>query len=470
MNRLQISWSALVLVTLLFLGCSSGGGTAVRVAKPERADIVAEFLATGNTEAREIEVAAQNYGNLEEIRVEKDDTVQRGDILAVASDIDGENNLADLERNLAVQRSAKEEIIRRLDLRRTQIATQEQRRRAENRRARAEYEQKTAGVTEETIQQAQASVDEAKAQLRQSRREKERLEKLFEEDIASQAQVEKAQMEEEIALARRTRALKKLEELQKGPTAEQMAAARAELEVSNTSLQENQEADLELSLLEQQLRTKELDLLRLEGQVAKFRERVSMGKILAPAAGQVITVHRQPGELVQRGTPIVTLLDPDQIWVEGDVAEQESSYVSVGQEVSVNLPSFEGRTLKGRIESVAPALRTPLGSPGNARFLQIKVSLEEQVEGLLPGIEADIEGRKTLAEGVLTIPQQAVVRDQGKTYVVAAEQNKARRIEVELGVSDEEKVEVKSDLDPTLSLVIDNPSRLQDGDQVNELG
>lgn len=413
--------------------------------------------------AREIEIASEYWGPLEDVLVKKDDFVKKGQLLVTVRDVEGQDRVTTLRGELATYRSQRDEIARKVELRRAQLDSQNEQRAAERRRAQAVYQERVAEVSPERLQQAEASVDEAQAQLRQARRERERLQKLFDEDIASQAQVEKAQMEEEIALARRTRALKQLEELKKGPTPEAMAAARAEVGIADATLNSNGEDALELSLLQQQLETKQLEVVRWESELASYQVRLERSRISAPADGQVIQVHHFPGEIVHRGTPLVTLLQPDTLWVEADVAEQDSSYVSVGQEVSVRLPSLDGRTLKGSVESLGATLRTPQGSAGNARFLQIKVSLSEPVANLKPGVEADIQGSRLLAKDVLTVPHSAVIREGAEAYVMLVEGGKTRKVAIKVGVSDADKVEVLGGLSENQSVILDQPSRFADG-------
>jgi len=269
-------------------------------------------------------------------------------------------------------------------------------------------------------------------------------------------------MEEEISLARRTRAMKRVEELKKGATREAKASAEAELAVSEANLQSERESDMELSILEQQLQTKTLNLMRLEDELRSMKNRLSRSRIVSPVDGQVIIVHHQPGEVLHRGTPVATILDPTDLWVEAEVAEEDSGHVFAGQEVIVRFPSLGPKSFAGRIQSVAATLRTPRGAQGNARFLQVKVKLLAEPENLKPGIEADVEGSSVLAEEVLTVPLQAIIREGGDTFLVTANDSKTRRLQVQVGVSDGERVEVKGDVTEADLVVIDQPSRFDD--------
>ena len=464
--KYQRALVAMLLSLFLLAGCGPSDVPQVRVATPQQTDIKVSFLATGKTVAREVEVSAEYWGTLEEVLVAKSDAVKKGQILAVIKDVEGQEKLDNLRRDLAVQRSTRDELVRRLELRRAQLSADNSRRLAERRSAQATFREAVASASPEKIQQAEASLDEAQAKLRQVRLEVVRLEKLYDEDIVSLAQVEKAQIEEEIAVARRTQALKELEALKRGATNEARAAALAEVDIADANLEQNSQLSLELSLLEQQLQTKELEVLRLQGELATAEQRVKRGQMTSPVDGRVIEVHHSPGELINRGTSVVTVLDPKDIWVEGEVAEQDSSYVGVGQTVNVNLPAFEGKTFTGKVESIGAALRTPSGTMGNARSLPIKVRLDEEVEGLRPGIEADISGGTTLAQGVLAVPQQALVREGTDVFVVTVDNSKTQRTRVDVGVSNSDLVQVKSGLQASQKVVIENPSSLQDGTEV----
>lgn len=454
----------LLISVLLLSGCGQDR-PKVRVAAPVRADIKVDFLATGVTESKEVQVSNEYYGYLREILVEKDDLVEAGQTLGVIEDTQGAEQLEQLINELAVLRSNRDEYAARLELKRAQMEGERRRSAAERRRAEAVYEETVAGVSEQKLQAAEASVDEAQAQLRQSRRERERLEELFEEDIASQAQVERAQMEEEIALARRTRAMKELEQLKNGVTSEVKERARATYSVVEAGMPNSSEAELELSLMEQQLETKTLELIQKQSEVDAQRKKLSRNKFTAPIDGRVLQILVQPGEFV-RGATLMTLVNDQDVWVEADVAEQDSSYVTVGQEVVVHLPSLEGQRFTGTVESIGAALRTPPGVIGNARFLEIRVALKEKVEGLKPGLEADVEGSRLLAEDVLTVPHQAVIRSGDESFVVVVEGSSARRVPVTVGVSDSEKVEIKGGLEASQQVVLDNPSRIVEETEV----
>ena len=61
--------------------------------------------------------------------------------------------------------------------------------------------------------------------------------------------------------------------------------------------------------------------------------------MVAPFAGTVITRAAEPGEVIQAGTPIVTLLDLAKVYLRGFVPEGDIGRVKIGQAAHVYLDS-----------------------------------------------------------------------------------------------------------------------------------
>ena len=73
--------------------------------------------------------------------------------------------------------------------------------------------------------------------------------------------------------------------------------------------------------------------------------------LLAPLTGVVsLRVSRQ-GEVVEAGSPVLTIIDTKDTWVRASVEERESAAVRLGDEVNVALSS--GETIRGRVTQVS---------------------------------------------------------------------------------------------------------------------
>ena len=78
-------------------------------------------------------------------------------------------------------------------------------------------------------------------------------------------------------------------------------------------------------------------------QRSKADVRLAYAEIHAPIAGIVDTRAAREGEFVNAGDPVLTLIDPDNLWVRADVEETYIDRVRTGDKLNVRLPSGEVR-------------------------------------------------------------------------------------------------------------------------------
>src|SRR5262249_30213287 len=67
-------------------------------------------------------------------------------------------------------------------------------------------------------------------------------------------------------------------------------------------------------------------------------------KIESPIDGIVDVLAARLGEVVNAGQPVVTLINPDDLWVRADVEETYIDRIRIGDTLTVRLPSGEERT------------------------------------------------------------------------------------------------------------------------------
>jgi multidrug resistance efflux pump len=87
------------------------------------------------------------------------------------------------------------------------------------------------------------------------------------------------------------------------------------------------------------------------GFVGSENQRVD---VKSPISGVVAARSANPGATIAAGQPMVTLVDPAQLWVEANVDETQSWRVRVGQPVEVHLDAQDA-TVSGRVEAITPA-------------------------------------------------------------------------------------------------------------------
>lgn len=109
-------------------------------------------------------------------------------------------------------------------------------------------------------------------------------------------------------------------------------------------------SDLELDQADARLRIgqDEQDLVKTSEQLRLHRDVA----IVAPETGVVYSVDAQAGSAVRDGQPIISLLSPENRWVETLVSESDASRLSVGQKAKVLVHSKQPISLDARIQSM----------------------------------------------------------------------------------------------------------------------
>jgi HlyD family secretion protein len=229
--------------------------------------------------------------------------------------------------------------------------------------AEARYRMMTKGAREQEIDRALAAREAADAELALQAREYDRISRLRAEGIVAQTDLDRLSNLLANARAARDQAVAQLDQLREGFRTEEIEAARAE----------TQQAAAELDLAE-------LDLARCQ--------------LFAPAAGRVLSKSREPGEMVQPGTPIVTLGDLSRPWVNVYVGERDLGKVHLGMAAQVTVDSFPDRPFRGKVTFVSDRAEfTPknIQTPDERVKLvyRVKVEVETRDEALKPGMPAD---------------------------------------------------------------------------------
>ena len=244
----------------------------------------------------------------------------------------------------------------------------------------------------------------------------------------AQLAVEQSSVEKLIAIARNElriaedeyRRISELYESGRAPSAERNAQ-RLLYERARRELQalENQQA----LIAPQRLRTEaEIEALEAEQRVAELN--IARCQVVTPFDGQLIDVQADPGERVQRGTPLVSILDPRWIEVPVELPVSVRPLVEVAAPARVQVDSMPRVSWAGRVHRLSA--RADRRSRTFVAFVEVDNTRHNPP--LVPGyfLRAWIEG--PTHEAALLVPRSAV--RSGEVLVV--EDGLARRVNVEI--------------------------------------
>lgn len=191
---------------------------------------------------------------------------------------------------------------------------------------------------------------------------------LMERRAAAEARLEQARAKQQLAQLTVDRIR---------PAYERNAASREEMDA----------AAAELRAAEAAVAAAEAEASALDRQIAEL-------KVLSPVNGLVEAVDLQPGDLVAPNVPAMSLMDTGKLWVRAYLPENHLN-VQPGQKVVITVDSFSGRKFAAHISFVA---RQGEFTPGNVQtpeerskqVFRIKVTLDEGLDVLRPGMSADV--------------------------------------------------------------------------------
>jgi membrane fusion protein (multidrug efflux system) len=89
-----------------------------------------------------------------------------------------------------------------------------------------------------------------------------------------------------------------------------------------------------------------------EAEVARLKDLLSKTRIFAPFSGAVAKKHTEVGEWVDKGGPLVTLIDLSRVHVTVLVPERYVTKVKVGEPALVTADALGGRSFTGRIHAL----------------------------------------------------------------------------------------------------------------------
>lgn len=202
-------------------------------------------------------------------------------------------------------------------------------------------------------------------------------------------------------------------------------------------------------------------LTQAEAMYEVAKNEVEDTYLYAPFSGVVGEKLASVGEAVLPATPVLTLLQADDVMVKIKVPEQEILKIHQGANASLNVNILPGKTYRGKVAwtgVVADAL---------SHNYEVMIAIENAPVKLLPSMlcEASIEIAET-GDGV-EIPNRAVsLNEKNRTFVWLVEDGKAIRKEVKIGDLTSKGVKVVEGLEIGDEYVIEGSHKLSEGLEV----
>ncbi len=248
---------------------------------------------------------------------------------------------------------------------------------------------------------------------------------------------------------------------QKQSIASSKASANASLNTAENSLAEAktalQEAERTLAQVKagatsESIREQRARVSQAEARLEQVEKRLTDAQITAPLAGLVSDVLIEQGEVALAGSPVLSIIPDQDFQIEVDIYEGDIPEVEIGNRAIVSFVAFPNKEFEGEVIALNEAGKIKDG----VVYYTITVIIEEFPEKTLNNMTVDVTIITDSRENALTVPERALFRKEGQSYVIVLENGETREVKVETGLRGEgRRIEIISGLEQGDKIVVE---------------
>jgi multidrug resistance efflux pump len=134
-------------------------------------------------------------------------------------------------------------------------------------------------------------------------------------------------------------------------------------------------------------------LAAAQAQVSQAETRLGYTRVVSPVAGKVSVRAARPGEVLNPGQAIVTIVDLTQTWVYAPMPETNADAVQLNDTLKVRMPSgatVDGKVIAKSAEADFATQRDVSRTKRDVRTVQLKLLIPNQGERFVPGMTAEV--------------------------------------------------------------------------------
>lgn len=443
-------------IALLITGCSQKDASTDETVKetPVQVETITKgsLSVTNEIIARVVSESTANIlpktmGELVEVRVEKGDYVEKGDILAV---IDSSNQQLSIQMEEISGKSAQSQYEQAL------ISKEQAEKAVENAKSAVKQAEinvqkikdgQTTGTSGLNAQQAQLDLTNAENNYEQM------LELLNNGEISQEDfdQVENV-LKQAQGIVQQVSLQNSAETIQTQLAQSQQALAQAKVGLSN--------AEKQLELAKIGVKQAQVGIDSNQMRVENAKDQLDNFNIVATASGEVTTLNGKVGEMVSTSAPFAIVVDLESIKVEAKLTADQLVLFEKGQEIQVEVPSL-GKRVPATVQYVSK-------TPDNTGFYVLEASLDNHGGDIKPGMISKVLHKSDVIQESLIVPTDAVIEKGNEMYVFVVKDGVAVKTSVKVIQSQSELTAIEGEgITENMTIVTKGQNTLSDGLKVN---
>ena len=168
----------------------------------------------------------------------------------------------------------------------------------------------------------------------------------------------------------------------------------------------------------------------------------------SPIDGIVVERNATIGASVGTDANLFKIIDLSQVWIDANVFEKDLQRVRPGQEVKLTVPAFPQTTFSGKVIFVDSVVNP------ETRTVNVRTEVANPDGRLKPDMFANVQIVTDVNRAAISVPQSAVLNDEGKTIVFVADGNAYKKRQVQPGIQNNDRVEIVDGLNAGDKVVV----------------
>lgn len=212
-------------------------------------------------------------------------------------------------------------------------------------------------------------------------------------------------------------------------------------------------------IYEKALKLNEIALEMAKTDYESASENYEYTSIKSPIKGIVSHKGISVGENINMGSHLFTVVSTEKVYIEAGITESNVNKLNVGMLVNVELDSLQGSHYKGEVTHIGPV-------PGPTNTYPVKILIENSESVIKSGMyaTAKVELGKSLES--IAVPKKAVQHDNGQDYVLIADGNNAKRLNITIGLSDEDYYQVLDGVNTGEEIIVSGQDIVKSGEPI----
>lgn len=226
--------------------------------------------------------------------------------------------------------------------------------------------------------------------------------------------------------------------------------AKAELNQALLDLKRVRNLRKSKAISDEELTRKQTELNIAKAEVDLINTRLEHTTVTAPYDGIVTQKHAEQNQVVNKNSPLITMIDPGSRYIKTQVSELLLPQIKESLPVQVKIDAFEQASinplLAGKIYRIHPVINQ------QTRQAIVEISLDHIPDNLQPGQFARIEFTSSPVKRLL-LPFSAVQYDRASAFIYMYRDQKAVKTSIKTGQKFGEKIEVLAGLEPGMKVI-----------------